>query len=78
MMSKPPSQIIEIPDASLNEKLVAANDNQEPTALSRERLEADSIPARDDIGPSRSPFFIAVVLCILVCLFAFGLWYQLV
>ena len=29
MISKPLSQIIEIPDASLNEKLVAANDNGE-------------------------------------------------
>ncbi len=77
MISKPLSQIIEIPDASLNEKLVAANDNEEPTALSREHLEAESILARDDIEPSRSPFFIALVLCLLLGIFVLGLWYQL-
>jgi len=77
MMSKPLSQIIEIPDPSLNEKLVAANDNAEPTALSREHLEAESILARDDIEPSRSPLFIAAVLCLLVSFFVLGLWYQL-
>ena len=77
MISKPLSQIIEIPDASLNEKLVAANDNEGPTALSREHLEAESILARDDIEPSRSPFYIAAVLCLLLGLFGLGLWYQL-
>jgi hypothetical protein len=77
MISKPLSQIIEIPDASLNEKLVAANDNEEPTALSREHLAAESILARDDIEPGRSAFFIAAVLCVLLGLFVFGLWFQL-
>lgn len=77
MISKPLSQIIEIPDASLNEKLVAANDNEELTVLSREHLEADSILARDDIEPSRIPFFITGVLGLLLGLFALGLWYQL-
>jgi hypothetical protein len=77
MISKPLSQIIEIPDASLNEKLVAANDNAEPTALSREHLEAESILApREDITPRRSPLVNAVALCLLG-LFALGLWYQL-
>jgi hypothetical protein len=77
MISKPLSQIVEIPDASLNEKLVAVNDNEEPTALSREHLEAESVLARDDIEPGRSAFFIAAVLCFLVGLFVLGLWYQL-
>ena len=77
MISNPLSQIIEIPDASLNEKLVAANDNEELTALSREHLEAESILARDEIEPSRSPFFIAVLLCVLLSVFIFGLWVQL-
>ena len=45
MIFKPLSQIIEIPDTSLNEKLVPANDNHEPTAMSRENLEAASILA---------------------------------
>jgi len=77
MISNPFSQIIEIPDASLNEKLVAANDNEEPTALSREHLEAESILARGEIEPSRSPFFLVAVLCLLLGLFVFGLWSQL-
>ena len=77
MMSKPLSQIIEIPDVSLNEKLVASNDNEELTALSREHLEAESILAREDIEASRSPFFIVALLCLLLALFAFGLWSQL-
>ena len=77
MMSNPLSQIIEIPDASLNERLVAANDNEEPRALSREHLEAESILARVDIEPTRTPFFLAAVLCLLLGLFVFGLWYQL-
>ena len=77
MILKPLSQIIEIPDASLNEKLVAVNDNEEPTALSREHLEAESILARDDIEPSKRPFFLAAVLCLLLGLFVLGLWYQL-
>jgi hypothetical protein len=77
MISKPLSQIIEIPDASLNVKLVAANDNEELTVLSREHLEADSILARDEIEPSRIPLFITGVLGLLLGLFALGLWYQL-
>jgi hypothetical protein len=77
MISKPLSQIVEIPDASLNEKLVAVNDNEELTALSREHLEAESVLGRDDIEPGRSAAFIAAVLCVLMGLFVFGLWFQL-
>jgi hypothetical protein len=56
MISKPFGQIVEIPDASLNDRLVPANDNHEPSALSRENFEAGSILARDDIiKPSKSP-----------------------
>jgi hypothetical protein len=76
-MSKPLSQIIEIPDASLNEKLVAANDNGGPTVLSREHIEAESILAREEVEPSRSQFFIATLLFLLLGLFGLGLWYQL-
>lgn len=76
-MSNPLSQIVEIPDALLNEKLVAANDNEEPTALSREHFEAESILARDDFEPSRKPIFIVAVPCLLLGLFIFGLWFQL-
>jgi hypothetical protein len=39
--SMPLSQIIEIPEASLNEKLIPANDNHEPTALSLEILKQE-------------------------------------
>lgn len=77
MTPKPLSQIVEIPDPSLNEKLVAANDNEELTALSRGHLEAESILAQqpDDVEPSRSPFLVAAVLALLSLVF--GLWYQL-
>jgi hypothetical protein len=78
MISKPLSQIIEIPDESLNQKLVAANDNEEPTALSREHIEAESILSlREEIKPGRSPLLIAVVFFFLVGLYFFGLWCQL-
>jgi hypothetical protein len=63
----PLSQIIEISDVSLNEKLIPANDNHEPTALSRENLEAASILApRDYIKPSGSPLIITAVICLIV------------
>lgn len=77
MITNPLSQIVEIPDALLNEKLVAVNDNEVPAALSREHLEAESILARDDIEPGRGPFFLAGILCLLLGLFIIGLLYQL-
>jgi hypothetical protein len=43
MNSIPFGQIIEIPDVALNEKLILANDNREPTARSKENFEAGSI-----------------------------------
>jgi hypothetical protein len=67
MNSVPLSQIIEIPDGTLNEKLIPANDNHEPTALSYENLEAGSILApRVDIKPSRSPLVITALFCLIV------------
>ena len=48
MICNPLGQIVEIPDTSLSEKLVPANDNHEQTALSRENLEAESILTRPD------------------------------
>ncbi len=61
------SQIIEIPDASLNEKLVPANDNRDPTALSVENFEAASILApRDAAESSRSPLVITAAVCLVV------------
>jgi hypothetical protein len=65
--STPVSQIIEIPDVSLNEKLIPANDNHEPSALSIENLEAGSILApRDYTKPGRSPLIITAFLCLVV------------
>jgi hypothetical protein len=67
MSSMPLSQIIEIPDVSLNEKLIPANDNHEPTALSRENFEAASILAPLDYAkPSRSPLIVTALLCLIV------------
>jgi hypothetical protein len=46
------SQVIEIPDPALNEKLVPMNDNFKLTIMSREYLQAGSILAqRDFIEP---------------------------
>ena len=60
----PLSQIIEIPEMPLNEKLIPANDNHEPTALSIENLEAGSILApRNYNRPSRNPLLITAAFC---------------
>ena len=70
------SEITKIPDASLNEKLIASNDNFEPTALSRENFEAESILApRDYIKPSRSPLIIAVVFSLFLAALLFPVWF---
>jgi hypothetical protein len=79
MISNPLSQIIEIPDTLLNEKLVPANDNHEPTALSRENFEAGSILApRDYTRPGKGPLVITTLFCLLlaalVSAFALGTW----
>ena len=73
MISKPLGQFTGIPDASLNEKLVASNDNHEPSALSRENFEAGSIlTAGDSIEPRRTPLLVILVLCFLLA--AFAIW----
>lgn len=73
MISKPLSQIIEIPNESLNQKLVAANDNLELTALSRDHIEAESVlTSRGDVTQGRSPILIALVLSFLVGLYVLG------
>ena len=75
VISKPFSQIIEIPDASLNEKLVPANDNHEPTALSRENFEAGSVLApRDYIKPGRGPLVITAAFLFLLAALGFEAW----
>ena len=67
----PLSEIIDIPDVSLNEKLIPANDNHEPTALSVENFEAGSILApRAFTKLSRGPLIITAVFC-LIALAAF-------
>jgi hypothetical protein len=61
MISKPLSQIIEIPDASLSEVLIPANDNYDRKALGRENLEAESILApRDEVRMGKGPLFVVV------------------
>ena len=65
--STPVSQIIEIPDVSLNEKLIPANDNYEPSALSIENLKAGSILAPHDYTkPGRSPLVVIALLSLVV------------
>jgi hypothetical protein len=47
--------------------MVPANDNHQPSALSRENFEAESILApRDDPEPSRSPLVVAAMFFIIV------------
>jgi len=66
MIPNPLSQIVEIPDTSLSEKLIPANDNCELMAMSRENLEAESILApRDYIRPGSGPLLIAAAFCLL-------------
>jgi hypothetical protein len=61
-----PRQITGIPDVSLNEKLIPANDNHQPTAFSIENLEAGSILApREYAKPSPSPLLIAALFCLI-------------
>jgi hypothetical protein len=75
MISKPLSQIIEIPDASLNEKLIPANDNHETTAFSRENLEAGSILApRHPFEASITSLAITMVFCLFFVIVVSGLW----
>ena len=75
MISKPLSQIIEIPDTSLNETFIPANDNHVPSALSRENFEAGSILARRDfIEPSKAPLVITAVFCLLLAGLVILVW----
>ncbi len=75
MISKPLGEIIEIPDASLNEKLVPANDNHDLSVLSRESLEAGSILApREPASPIRAPLIITGLFCILLGILLFAAW----
>ena len=63
----PLSLIVEIPDVSLNEKLVPANDNHAPTALSVENFEAGSVLApRNDPEPSWIPLVVTAIFFITV------------
>jgi len=72
MLPKQLGQIVEIPDASLNKKLVPTNDNHEPSALSRENFEAGSVlTAQDSIKPSKIPLFVILVLGFLLAAFTF-------
>jgi hypothetical protein len=75
MISKPLGEIIEIPDASLNEKLVPANDNHELSVLSRESLEAASILApRESASPSKAPLVITSLFCVLLGALLLAAW----
>jgi hypothetical protein len=76
MSSQSLSEITRIPDASLNEKFVPSNDNYEPTALSRENFEAESILApRDYPKPSRSPLVITAVISLFLAAILLAAWF---
>ena len=76
MTAEPLCKIIEIPDSSLNEALVPANDNHELITLGRERLEAESVLAAHDYARSDiSPSLLIAALCLVaLAAFAFGAW----
>jgi hypothetical protein len=65
--SGPLSQVIEIPDPALNEKLVPMNDNFKPTIMSREYLQAGSILAQHDFIEPRNGFGLSVIIAGSLC-----------
>jgi hypothetical protein len=71
--SEPLSQVIEIPDAALNEKLVPVNDNSKLTILSRENLEAASILAQREYPEPRNRIGLGVTVAVLLSLVALAL-----
>lgn len=75
--SKPLSQIIEIPDVSLNEKLIPTNDNYQLTCKSMESFEAGSILTHDFTKPSKREqigLILTVAFCVVaLTVFVFGL-----
>lgn len=71
--SEPLSQVIEIPDAALNEKLVPMNDNSKLTMMSRENLQAASILARRDFIEPRSRIGMSVIIVGSFCLAALAM-----
>jgi hypothetical protein len=71
--SEPLSQVIEIPDPALNEKLVPMNDNSKLTILSRENLEAASILAQREYTEPRNRIGLGVTIAVLLSLVALAL-----
>jgi hypothetical protein len=60
--SEPLSQVIEIPDPALNEKLVPMNDNSKLTIMSRENLQAASILAQRGFIEPRNRIGLGVII----------------
>jgi hypothetical protein len=71
--SEPLSQVIEIPDPELNDKLVPMNDNSKVTILSRENLEAASILAQREHTEPRDRIRLVVTIAVLLSLVALAL-----
>ncbi len=68
--SEPLSQVIEIPDPALNEKLIPMNDNSRLTMMSREYLQAGSILARRDFIEPRNGIGLSIIITGSLCFLA--------
>jgi hypothetical protein len=64
------SQVVEIPDPALNEKLVPMNDNSRQTSLSMENFEAGSILAQRDYTRPCKSNQIGLIAAVAICLIA--------
>jgi hypothetical protein len=68
--AEPLSQVIEIPDPALSEKLVPTNDNYKLTTMSREHLEAASVLAQRDYVEPPNRIGLGVIIAVALCLVA--------
>jgi hypothetical protein len=71
------SQVVEIPDPALNEKLVPMNDNYRLTSLSRENFEAGSILAQRNYTKPHKSNQIGLIATVLLCLIALATFVML-
>jgi hypothetical protein len=73
----PLSQVVEIPDRALNERLVPMNDNARLTSLSRENFEAGSILAQRDFTKPHKSSQVGLIATVALCLTALATFVML-
>jgi hypothetical protein len=74
---EPLSQVVEIPDPALNERLVPMNDNSRLTSLSRENFEAGSILAQHDFTRPRKSNQVGLIATVALFLIALATFVML-